>query len=123
MGMPLTPEIIRELCEVAVATAKKSVREDEREHPLVGALLAESDGNILATSFRGETPKRHAEFCLLEKVASQGIEPSKCTLFVTLEPCIKRPRKSSLRDPGCGSRNQDRLHWHVGSRPQDYRPW
>ncbi len=90
MGMPLTPEIIRELCEVAVATAKKSVREDEREHPLVGALLADSDGNILATSFRGETPKRHAKFCLLEKVASQGIEPSKCTLFVTLEPCIKR---------------------------------
>lgn len=87
---PLTPERTRELCELTVATAKKSVREDEREHPLVGALLADAEGNVLATSFRGETPKRHAEFCLLEKVVSQGIDPSKCTLFVTLEPCIRR---------------------------------
>lgn len=88
--MPLRPERIRELCEVAVATAIKSVREDERDHPLVGALLADADGNVLATSFRGETPKRHAEFCLLEKAVTQGIDPSKCTLFVTLEPCIRR---------------------------------
>lgn len=88
--MPLTPERARELCELAVATAMESVREDEREHPLVGALLADGDGNVLATSFRGETPKRHAEFCLLEKAVTLGIDPSKCTLFVTLEPCIQR---------------------------------
>lgn len=88
--MPLTPDIIRKLCELAVDTAMKSVREDEREHPLVGALLADALGNVLATAFRGEAPKRHAEFCLLEKAATKGIDLSECTLFVTLEPCIRR---------------------------------
>ncbi|NOY83267.1 MAG: hypothetical protein GXO96_00335 [Nitrospirae bacterium] len=91
--MTLTGARIHELCARAIAEALKSVREDERAHPLVGAVLADEDGQVLVTSYRGETPKRHAEFCLLEKAEQLGVNLVGCTLFVTLEPCIKRGRE------------------------------
>jgi pyrimidine deaminase RibD-like protein len=88
----LTQERIHGLCAAAVAEAKKSVREDERHHPLVGAVLADRDGEIVTTSYRGETLGGHAEFNLLEKVAGRNVDLTSCTLFVTLEPCIRRGR-------------------------------
>jgi pyrimidine deaminase RibD-like protein len=88
--MAFTNERIQELCELAIVEAKKSVREDERAHPLVGALLVDGEGVVVATSYRGEAPKRHAEFSLLEKATGLGVNVEGCTLFVTLEPCIRR---------------------------------
>ena len=69
--MTITSERIHELCRLAIAEARKSVREDERAHPLVGAVLVADDDQVLVASHRGETPKRHAEFCLLEKAERQ----------------------------------------------------
>ena len=55
------------------------------EYPRVGAIVAK-DGKILATGFRGELPKIHAERIALEK-----LEPSDrlgSTVYTTLEPCV-----------------------------------
>lgn len=88
--MTIPQERVRELCELATRESGKSVSEDERAHPFVGAVLVDEDGRVLATSFRGESPKRHAEFSLLEKAAAKGFDLTRCSLFVTLEPCVKR---------------------------------
>lgn len=54
----------------------------------MGAVLA-AHGKVLAAAFRGENPRQHAEFILLETklvdVAAAG-----ATLYTTLEPCTKR---------------------------------
>jgi pyrimidine deaminase RibD-like protein len=83
-------ERVNELCALAISEARKSVPEDDRPHPLVGAVLATTGGQVVETSFRGEVPKRHAEFTLLEKARAKGVDTRQCLLFVTLEPCSKR---------------------------------
>lgn len=88
--MTLTAEQVFHICSETITEARASVPEDDRPHPLVGASLVGADGSILVRAHRGERPKRHAEFCLLEKAQEQGIDATSCTLFVTLEPCIRR---------------------------------
>lgn len=88
--MTLTAVQVLHICRETITEAKASVPEDDRPHPLVGAILVGADGSILVRAHRGERPKRHAEFCLLEKAQEQGIDTTSCTLFVTLEPCIRR---------------------------------
>ena len=64
--MALTESRIRELCAEAIQEAH------------------------LLRAHRGEAPKRHAEYQLLEKLAQLDVDASSLTLFVTLEPCIRR---------------------------------
>jgi pyrimidine deaminase RibD-like protein len=90
MSTELSRERINDLCALAISEARKSVPEDDRPHPLVGAVLANSAGDVLETSYRGEVPKRHAEFTLFEKARAKGIDTRQCLLFVTLEPCSMR---------------------------------
>lgn len=75
--------------------AKKSVSEDDRVHPKVGAILADSTGNILVRAHRGERGSGdHAEYVLFQKIAEEGIALNDKILFVSLEPCTRRsPRK------------------------------
>lgn len=56
-----------------------------REFPRVGAVLSK-EGLILATGFRGESGKKHAERVAIEKLTSEELENS--TLYTTLEPCV-----------------------------------
>ena len=52
---------------MAIDEARRSVGEDERAHPKVGAIVVK-DGTILATAYRGEMGKgEHAEYTALEK--------------------------------------------------------
>lgn len=56
------------------------------EFPRVGVVIAK-DGQVIATGFRGEVPKIHAE-----RVALQKLNPSEaigCVLYTTLEPCVE----------------------------------
>lgn len=55
------------------------------EYPKVGVVVAK-DGEILATGFRGEVPKKHSERVALEKLAMPDRIGS--TVFTTLEPCV-----------------------------------
>jgi pyrimidine deaminase RibD-like protein len=80
----------RELMELAVGLAGKSISEnDGRTHPLVGAVLTR-DGYVLATGFRGETSNAHAEEAALAKL--HGAQAAGTTVFTTLEPCTTRGR-------------------------------
>ncbi len=89
-----------ELMRESIALAARSVSEDKGAHPMVGALLADRNGEILATSFRGESGEGdHAEYILLSKAADLGIDFEKSILFVTLEPCTTRgPERTPCAD-------------------------
>ena len=82
----------KELMQMAIDVMNKSVKElrpDGKVPPKVGAVLLFADGRI-ETAYRGELREGdHAEFTLLErKLANENLEG--CTLFTTLEPCVKR---------------------------------
>jgi pyrimidine deaminase RibD-like protein len=78
----------RRFMELAIEEAKKSVAEDERPHPRVGAVIVK-DGRVLARAHRGENPKSHAEYVALEeKLPSETLAGA--TVYTTLEPCTKR---------------------------------
>jgi pyrimidine deaminase RibD-like protein len=73
---------------MAVEQARKSVGEDGRTHPKVGAVIV-VDGEVLATAYRGEIPGCHAEYIALErKLADMSVAGA--TVYTTLEPCTER---------------------------------
>jgi pyrimidine deaminase RibD-like protein len=78
----------RRFALLAIEEALKSVPEDGRPHPRVGAIVVK-DGNVLAKAHRGEKPKSHAEFVALEDKLSQDLVAG-ATVYTTLEPCTTR---------------------------------
>jgi pyrimidine deaminase RibD-like protein/NTP pyrophosphatase (non-canonical NTP hydrolase) len=87
--------LIRSFLEEAIAEARLSRPEDEKPHPLVGAVVIEN-GRIIAKAHRGELAKGdHGEFTVLErKLPDHNL--AGCTLVTTLEPCTHRnhPKQS-----------------------------
>ena len=73
---------------MAVDEARKSSAEDDRPHPLVGCVVVKN-GQVLATSHRGETKGNHAEYIALE-IKLKDSTLAGCTVYTTLEPCTKR---------------------------------
>jgi len=86
-GSPLTADDHR-FALMAVEEARKSVGEDGRTHPKVGAVIV-AGGQILAKAYRGEIPGCHAEYIALEhKLADTSVAGA--TVYTTLEPCTER---------------------------------
>ncbi len=59
-------------------------------NPMVGAVLVDSNGTIIAEGWHEKYGEGHAEvncFRHLETSKYRDLEMSKCTLFVSLEPC------------------------------------
>jgi pyrimidine deaminase RibD-like protein len=80
-----------ELMRETVQEALRSVPEDDRPHPKVGALLTDADGKIKYRAHRGEEELGgHAEFHLFRKAERDGFNTKDCVLFVSLEPCTRR---------------------------------
>lgn len=89
-------------CSAAIEQARKSRAEDDRTHPLVGAVLVdtgacEGQGEVWpngkqGAAFRGELSLgEHAEYTLLErKLAQEQLHDRRLCLFATLEPCMVR---------------------------------
>lgn len=73
---------------MALEEARKSVAEDDRVHPMVGAVVVK-DGKVISQAHRGETPASHAEFIALEKKHPDS-ELAGSTVYTTLEPCTTR---------------------------------
>lgn len=89
----LSQEKVEELMLEAIIESEKSVPEDERIHPKVGAVLTDSKGNILVRSHRGEDGNGgHCEYTLLREAVHNQIDLNDKILFVTLEPCTSRGR-------------------------------
>jgi diaminohydroxyphosphoribosylaminopyrimidine deaminase/5-amino-6-(5-phosphoribosylamino)uracil reductase len=56
-------------------------------NPMVGALLVR-EGQILARGWHTAYGEKHAERAALDEARKKGVDPSTCTLVVTLEPCV-----------------------------------
>lgn len=78
----------RRFALMAIEEARKSIAEDERAHPKVGAVVVKS-GIVLSTAHRGEIPQCHAEFVALEKKLPDD-SLAGATVYTTLEPCTTR---------------------------------
>ena len=83
-------EIILGLMRRSIEETKCSETEDKGIHPMVGAVIADSEGRVLQTAHRGEEAGCHAEFLCLKKAEAACQELKDCSLFVTLEPCTAR---------------------------------
>jgi pyrimidine deaminase RibD-like protein len=73
---------------MAIEEAQKSVSEDGRPHPKVGAVIVK-DGVVLSKAHRGEILKSHAEFIALDDKLSDDLVAG-ATVYTTLEPCTTR---------------------------------
>lgn len=102
----LTPH---ELMQMAIDESHLSIPEHtDRTDPMVGAIIATADGEVLAKAHRGELREgEHCEFTLIErKLVSENLKG--CVLYVTLEPCTDESRnqnKNSLKSikRGCST--------------------
>lgn len=75
----------KKFMRAAIDEAEKG-RFETYPNPAVGALLVR-DGDIVAIGYHKGPGLPHAEIECLNDAASRGINPSGCTLIVTLEPC------------------------------------
>jgi pyrimidine deaminase RibD-like protein len=73
---------------MAIEEALKSVPEDERPHPKVGAVVVK-EGKVLGKAHRGEKLKSHAEYIALEDKLADDLVAG-ATVYTTLEPCTTR---------------------------------
>lgn len=55
-------------------------------NPTVGAVLVHG-GEVVAEGWHVAYGEAHAEVACLRDAARKGVDPSQCTLYVTLEPC------------------------------------
>ncbi len=81
-------DLDRKFARLAIEEALKSVPEDDRPHPKVGAVVVR-DGKILSKAHRGEKEKSHAEYVALEDKLSDDLIAGS-TVYTTLEPCTTR---------------------------------
>lgn len=78
----------RRFALMAIEEAQKSVAEDERPHPKVGAVVVKN-GVVLSKAHRGEILKSHAEYIALDDKLSDDLVAG-ATVYTTLEPCTTR---------------------------------
>jgi pyrimidine deaminase RibD-like protein len=78
----------RHFALMAIEEALRSVSEDERPHPKVGAVVIKG-GKVLSRAHRGENPKSHAEYIALDAKLSDELIAG-ATVYTTLEPCTTR---------------------------------
>ena len=68
-------------------------------NPTVGAVLVR-DGVVVARGWHTAYGKSHAEVECLKDAEAKGVDPSACTLVVTLEPCNPSRANPSLHGSG-----------------------
>lgn len=87
-AVPSTVDDDQRFAQMAIDEAKKSVPEDGRPHPKVGAVIVK-DGIVVSKAHRGENPKSHAEYIALEDKLPDDLVAG-ATVYTTLEPCTTR---------------------------------
>lgn len=79
------------LMRLAITEAKLSTPEDHGVRPFVGAVVADENGEVIATAHRAEQGSGdHAEYIVLSKANLLQHDLARAELFVTLEPCTAR---------------------------------
>ena len=77
-----------QLMRRALAQAQRAAGETS-PNPLVGAVIATPDGDLIASAYHERAGAPHAEVIALEKA---GAEARGATMYVTLEPCAHHGR-------------------------------
>lgn len=109
MRFALTAEAVKALLTESVQQAKQGVR---GANPVVGAVIADAAGNLIAAGHHRGAGTAHAEVDALQNLiawleGSEGsIDPRTLTMFVTLEPCNHTgrtgPCSKAILDAGIG---------------------
>lgn len=71
----------------ALKEAQKADPKSVRPNPLVGAVVVDASQTIVGTGYHKKVGSAHAEVHAIEDAKNNGADLTKCTLYVTLEPC------------------------------------
>ena len=71
----------------ALSLAQKANSKDIKGNPFVGAVVVDEKGAIIGTGYHKVWGSKHAEVYAIEEALAQTPDLSKCSLYVTLEPC------------------------------------
>src|SRR5580704_8482587 len=90
----ITEDKDQQLMRMAVNLARQSRAEgDGRIHPMVGAVIAYPNGEVISTGFRGRyTPGNHAEQEALVGINEDVVAGA--VVYSTLEPCTFRGKQT-----------------------------
>lgn len=76
-----------EYLKQAYLLAKKANPASIRPNPFVGAMVVCDNGKIIGEGYHQKAGEAHAEVIAIQNALHNGADLSKCTLYVTLEPC------------------------------------
>jgi diaminohydroxyphosphoribosylaminopyrimidine deaminase/5-amino-6-(5-phosphoribosylamino)uracil reductase len=88
-----------EYLHTAFLLAKRANSRDIRPNPFVGAIIVDQNGEIIGEGYHQKAGEAHAEVIAINNALLKTNDLSKCTLYVTLEPCShtgKTPPCTSL---------------------------
>jgi diaminohydroxyphosphoribosylaminopyrimidine deaminase/5-amino-6-(5-phosphoribosylamino)uracil reductase len=71
----------------ALSLAKKAERKNIKGNPFVGAIVVDENNCIIGTGYHKMWGDKHAEVYAIEEAKSHTPDLTKCSLYVTLEPC------------------------------------
>jgi diaminohydroxyphosphoribosylaminopyrimidine deaminase/5-amino-6-(5-phosphoribosylamino)uracil reductase len=81
----------------ALALAERG-RGSVSPNPMVGAVIAGPEGNLLGEGFHAELGGPHAEVAALTDARERGADVTGATMYVTLEPCAHHGRQPPCTD-------------------------
>ena len=82
----------------ALKEAQKTDPKVVRPNPLVGAVVVDASQTIVGRGYHKKVGTAHAEVHAIEDAEKNGADLSKCTLYVTLEPCSHHGRTPPCTD-------------------------
>lgn len=71
----------------ALSLAKKAERKNIKGNPFVGAIVVDENNSIIGTGYHKIWGDKHAEVYAIEEALAHTPDLTKCSLYVTLEPC------------------------------------
>lgn len=82
----------------ALKEAQKADPKEVRPNPLVGAVVVDENQVIVGRGYHKKVGTPHAEVHAIADAEKNGADLSKCTLYVTLEPCSHHGRTPPCTD-------------------------
>ena len=82
----------------ALKEAQKADPKSVRPNPLVGAVVVDGSQTIVGRGYHKKVGTAHAEVHAIENAKNNGADLTKCTLYVTLEPCSHHGRTPPCTD-------------------------
>ena len=71
----------------ALSLAQKANKKAIGPNPFVGAIVVDERGVIIGAGYHKEWGNKHAEVYAIEEALTHALDLTKCSLYITLEPC------------------------------------